>query len=51
MVLLLITVVFSVGYGLWTRTTDFAADWPKYRSILQEATGTVQGKLRGIEGA
>jgi predicted PurR-regulated permease PerM len=51
MVLLLITVVFSVGYGLWTRTTDFAADWPKYRSILQEATGTVQGKLRGIEGS
>ncbi|MGA3178519.1 MAG: AI-2E family transporter [Candidatus Acidiferrum sp.] len=51
MVLLLITVIFSVGYGLWTRTTDFAADWPKYRGILQEATGTVQGKLRGIEGS
>ena len=51
MVLLLITVIFSVGYGLWTRTSDFAADWPKYRGILQEATGTVQGKLRGIEGS
>jgi predicted PurR-regulated permease PerM len=51
MVLLLMTVIFSVGYGLWTRTTDFAADWPKYRGILQEATGTVQGKLRGIEGS
>ncbi|HKI11837.1 MAG TPA: AI-2E family transporter [Candidatus Acidoferrum sp.] len=51
MVLLLITVIFSVGYGLWTRTSDFAADWPKYRGILQEATGSVQGKLRGIEGS
>jgi predicted PurR-regulated permease PerM len=51
MVLLLITVVFSVGYGLWTRTSDFAADWPKYRGILQQATGTVQGKLRGFEGS
>src|SRR5208283_1032028 len=46
-----ITGIFSVGYGLWTRTSDFAADGPKYRGILQEATGTVQGKLRGIEGS
>ena len=50
MVLLLITVIFSVGYGLWTRTSDFAADWPKYRVVLKETTNNVQSKLRGIEG-
>jgi predicted PurR-regulated permease PerM len=50
MVLLLIAVIFSVGYGLWTRTSDFAADWPKYRGSLQEAASAVQGKLRKIEG-
>ena len=50
MVLLLITVIFLVGYGLWTRTADFAADWPKYRGTLQEATGSVEKKLSGIEG-
>jgi predicted PurR-regulated permease PerM len=50
MVLLLITVIFLVGYGLWTRTADFAADWPKYKGTLQEATGSVEKKLNGIEG-
>ena len=50
MVLILILVLVGVGYGLYSRTSDFAADWPKYRGILREATGSVQGKLRGIEG-
>jgi predicted PurR-regulated permease PerM len=50
MVLLLIAVIVAVGYGLWTRGSDFAANWPKYRDILRDATGTVQGKLSGIEG-
>jgi len=50
MVLLLIAVIVAVGYGLWTRGSDFAANWPKYRDILREATGAVQGKLRGLEG-
>ena len=50
MVLLLIAVIGAVGYGLWSRGSDFAANWPKYRDILRDATGTVQGKLRGIEG-
>ena len=50
MVLVLITVIFSVGYGLWTRTSDFAADWPKYRGVLKDAAASVQGNLRGIEG-
>jgi predicted PurR-regulated permease PerM len=51
MVLLLIAVMCAVGYGLWDRSSDFAANWPKYRDILREATGEVQGKINGIEGS
>jgi len=50
MVLLLIGVLGGVGYGLWVRTQDFAANWPTYRGILREATGTVQKKISGFEG-
>jgi len=50
MVLLLIGVLGAVGYGLWVRTEDFAANWHTYRDILREATGSVQGKLSGLEG-
>ena len=49
MVLVLISVIGAVGYGLWVRGSDFAANWPKYREILREATGAVQGKISGIE--
>jgi predicted PurR-regulated permease PerM len=51
MVLLLIAVMCAVGYGLWDRSSDFAANWPKYRDILREASGAVQGKISGIEGS
>jgi predicted PurR-regulated permease PerM len=51
MVLIMILVIIAVGYGLWQRTEDFAANWPKYRGILRDATGSVQGKLRGLEGS
>ena len=50
MVLVLIAVFVAVGYGLWTRTTDFAENWPRYSEVLRQVTGTVQGKLAGIEG-
>ena len=50
MVLILIAVIVAVVYGLWTRTADFAANWPKYRDILRQATSEVLGKLSGIEG-
>jgi len=43
-------VLAAVGYGLWTRTADFAENWPKYSSVLQQAAGAVEGKIRGIEG-
>jgi len=46
MVLILIAVLAAVGYGLWTRTADFGANWPKYSRVLQQ----VAGKIKGIEG-
>jgi len=50
MVLILIAVLVAGGYGLWTRISDFAENWPKYSSVLQQAAGAVEGKIRGIEG-
>lgn len=50
MVLILIAVLAAVGYGLWTRTADFAENWPKYSGVLQKAAGAVEGKIKGIEG-
>jgi len=51
MVLILIAVLAAGIYGLWTRTSDFAENWPTYRGILRDAASTVQGKIRGIEGS
>jgi len=51
MVLLLIAVIGAMGYGLWVRGSDFAANWPTYRGIIRDAFGTVQGKISGIEGS
>jgi predicted PurR-regulated permease PerM len=50
MVLILIAVLVAVGYGLWTRVSDFAENWPKYSGVLRQAAGAVEGKIRGIEG-
>src|SRR5260221_6449147 len=36
MVLILIAVLAAAGYGLWTRTSDFAENWPKYSTVLQK---------------
>jgi len=49
LVLLLILILVAVGYTLWLRTSDFAADWPKYRSIVRNATGAVQQNISGVE--
>jgi predicted PurR-regulated permease PerM len=49
-VLILIAVLAAVTYGLWTRTSDFAENWPKYSSVLRDAAGAVEGKIEGIEG-
>jgi predicted PurR-regulated permease PerM len=50
MVMVLIAVLVAVGYGLWTRTADFAENWPKYSDVMKRAAGAVMGKLAGIEG-
>lgn len=50
MVLVLSASLAAVGYGLWTRVADFAADWPKYSNVLQHVAAGVQGKIKGIEG-
>ena len=34
-----------------TALTDFAAEWPKYKGTLRDATGAIQGKISGIEGS
>ena len=50
MVLVLISSMAAVGYGLGTRVADFADDWPRYRRLLQHLATSVQGKIQGIEG-
>jgi predicted PurR-regulated permease PerM len=50
MVLILIAVLAAAGYGLWTRTSDFAENWPKYSTVLRKAAGAVEGKIKGLEG-
>lgn len=49
LVLLLILVLVAAGYTLWLRTSDFAADWPKYREILRDATNKVQGNINSLD--
>lgn len=48
-VLVLIAVMVAVGYALWERIADFAANWPKYEGILRQAATTVEGKISGLE--
>jgi predicted PurR-regulated permease PerM len=48
MVLILIAVLVAVVYGMWTRVSDFAADWPKYSSVLKQAAGAVEGQVSQI---
>jgi predicted PurR-regulated permease PerM len=48
-VLLLIGVLGAVGYGLYSRSSDFAANWPKYSGTLRNAVNSVETKLNGLE--
>jgi predicted PurR-regulated permease PerM len=50
MVLLLISVIVAVGVELWSRTGDFAANWPKYSGVLRQAAGAFDAKIQGIAG-
>jgi predicted PurR-regulated permease PerM len=49
MVLLLCAVIGAVGYGLWSRASDFAESWPKYSGMLRQAASSVEAKISGIE--
>jgi predicted PurR-regulated permease PerM len=49
MVLLLAAVFGAAGYGIWTRTADFASNWPKYSRVLKEMSTSVENKIYGIE--
>src|SRR5260370_5131464 len=49
MVLLLCAVIGAVGYGLWSRASDFAESWPKYTAVLRHAPNSVEAKITGIE--
>src|ERR1700730_18652685 len=48
-VLLLIGVLGAVGYGLFSRGSDFAANWPKYSGTLRQAVNSVEAKINGFE--
>jgi predicted PurR-regulated permease PerM len=48
-VLILITVLGAVGYGLWSRTADFAANWPKYGEVLRQSVSSVEARINGLE--
>lgn len=50
-VLVMISVLALVVYGLWTRAEDFAANWPRYSALIKSAAGAVEGKIQGIEGS
>lgn len=50
MVLLLCAVIGAVGYGLWSRASDFAESWPKYSGVLRQAAASIEKKFGGIDG-
>lgn len=50
MVLLLCAVIGAVGYGLWSRASDFAESWPKYSGVWRQAAASIEKKFGGIDG-
>jgi predicted PurR-regulated permease PerM len=44
-VLLLCAVLGAVIYGLWTRTSDFAENWPKYSGIWRQTAESIEAKI------
>src|SRR5258708_17100172 len=49
MVLLLCAVIGAVGYGLWSRVSDFAESWPKYSGAWRKTVASIESKISGIE--
>src|SRR5262249_20825650 len=48
-VLLLCAILVALGYAIWTRTTDFAENWPKYEQVLKKAASAVEAKISRSE--
>lgn len=48
-VLLVVSLVFGVGYFVWLRAEQFAGDWPRYSAVLRQAALTVERKLENLE--
>ena len=44
-VLLLCAVLGAVIYGLWTRTSDFAENWPKYSGVWKQTAESIEAKI------
>jgi len=47
MVLLLCAVLGAIVYGLWTRTADFAENWPKYGSAWRQTAAAIEARIGG----
>src|ERR1700736_4038507 len=48
-VLFLIVVLGAVGYRLYSRGSDFAANWQKYSGTLRNAVNSLETKINVIE--
>lgn len=44
-VLLLCAVLGAVIYGLWTRTSDFAENWPKYSGAWKQTAESIEARV------
>jgi predicted PurR-regulated permease PerM len=44
-VLLLCAVLGAVTYGLWTRTSDFAENWPKYSGAWKQTAESIEARI------
>ncbi len=49
-VLLLVAIAAGAAYGLWARAENFDQSWPQYRTVLKQAAGAIESKIKRIEG-
>jgi predicted PurR-regulated permease PerM len=48
-VIVFVAVLGLAGYSLMSRTADFAANWPKYQTVIRQTTSKVEMQINGIE--
>lgn len=49
-VFLLIALLSGLGYTLWTRTAQFASNWPRYSEVLRKTVDTIESKIGRLDG-